>query len=328
MSTKEKKRIGVLVANLGSPDEPTAEATRAYLAQFLWDPRVVAIPRLIWWPILHWQVLPNRPKKTAEAYAKVWMDEGAPLVVYSQRIADAMQGTLCSRLQEEVVVVPGMTYGQPSIASALHHLREENVERIIVLPLYPQFSYTSTACVSDAVEHALADWEDSPEIITIEHYFDNADYIGALASSIRQYWQSGTRAEKLLLSFHGLPVRNISKGDPYLDQCMHTAKQLFARLGLDDGQAQVCFQSRFGKAEWLQPYTDETLQELGASGINSVDVVCPGFAADCLETLEEMAMHNRDLFLKAGGKEYHYIPCLNDTPEHVDMLAGLVLAEL
>ncbi len=328
MNAKEKKRIGVLVANLGSPDEPTAAATRAYLAQFLWDPRVVAIPRVIWWPILHWQILPRRPKETARAYARVWMEEGAPLIVYSQRIADAIQEALCSRPEEEVVVAAGMTYGQPGIASALHHLREENVERIIVLPLYPQFSYTSTACVSDAVEHTLADWDDPPGITTIEHYFDNADYIGTLASSIRQYWQSGTRAEKLLLSFHGLPVRNISKGDPYLDQCMHTAKQLFERLGLDDGQAQVCFQSRFGKAEWLQPYTDETLQELGESGIKSVDVVCPGFAADCLETLEEMAMHNRDLFLQAGGRDYHYIPCLNDSPEHVDMLADLILAKL
>ncbi len=310
---------GVLLCNLGTPDAPTASAVRRYLAEFLWDPRVVEIPRPIWWLILHGIVLRLRPKKVAHAYASVWQDEGSPLLAFSKRQQAALAASL-----DGMPVVLGMTYGQPSIASALEELRQQGVNRLLVLPLYPQYSGATGGPVFDLVSRVLQGWRRVPECRFVMHYHDEPGYIEALAESVRNYWAEHGRPDKLLMSFHGMPTYTLEKGDPYFCECQKTGRLLAEKLALADDAWQLTFQSRFGKAEWLKPYTDKTLQAWGEQGVGRVDVVCPGFAADCLETLEEMAMQNRATFLESGGGQYHYIPALNDRPAHIEFLANLV----
>lgn len=317
--------LGVLFANLGTPDAPTPAAVRRYLAQFLWDPRVVEIPRAVWWLILHGFVLPFRPKRSAHGYAKVWRPDGAPLLAISRGQQAALQEALGQRCAGPVRVALGMRYGTPSLASALEELRTANAQRILVLPAYPQYSGATTASTFDAVADTLKTWRRVPELRMVGHYHDEPGYIAALCASVREFWGREGEPELLLFSFHGMPRRTLDLGDPYFCQCQKTARLVAEKLGLTPQRWRITFQSRFGRAEWLQPYTDKTLQQLPAEGIRKVDVMCPGFAADCLETLEEIAMTNRATFLAVGGEQFRYIPCLNGRPDHIAMLAELVM---
>jgi ferrochelatase len=316
--------LGVLLVNLGTPDEPTTGAVRRYLRQFLSDPRVVEIPRPIWLLILYGFILPFRPSRSAHAYQQIWTEEGSPLLRISEDIGRSLQHRLTQRFSGPVDVALGMTYGNPSIPSALEQLYEKGVRRIVVLPLYPQYSGTTTASVFEATAAALARRRWIPELRFISQYHDAPGYIAALAASITDYWEQNGRGDKLLLSFHGVPKRTLELGDPYHCQCLKTARLLAKTLDLGDDDWLLAFQSRLGRAEWLKPYADETIAELGRSGLETLDVVCPGFAADCLETLEETAMQNRDIFREAGGGDLHYIPALNARDDHVAFLARLV----
>lgn len=312
----------MLWCNLGSPDEPTASAVRPYLADFLGDPRVVEIPRALWALILHGIILRTRPAKSAAKYASIWTPEGSPLKVWTKKQATLLAGWLGER-GHRVTVRDAMRYGQPSIASRLDELKAEGVTRVLVLQAYPQYSATTTASVIDAVNAWSAHVRRVPEFRFVNDYHDDPLYIDALARSVARHWQQNGRADQLVMSFHGIPERNIKLGDPYQAQCLATARLLAGKLQLTPSHYRVTFQSRFGRAKWLEPYTEPTLRELGASGVGRVDVMCPGFPADCLETLEEIAMEGRDTFLGAGGKEFHYIPCLNDSGPWITALAGI-----
>ncbi len=316
--------IGVLLANLGTPDSPSPRDVRRYLKQFLWDPRVVEIPRPAWWLVLNLVILNTRPRRSARAYAKVWTDEGSPLLVISRKQHAALQAVIEQQYAGQVTSALAMCYGKPSIAAGLDELREAGCRRILVLPLYPQYSATSTAAVFDAVYKEMRHWRAVPELRFVNDYFDDDLYIRALADSVRRYQSAHGTPDRLLMSFHGIPQEYADAGDPYPCQCEVTAMQLAQELGLSPAQWQFSFQSRLGPKAWLKPYTDHTLAALPGEGVNSVQVVCPGFSADCLETLEEVAMENRDVFMEAGGKQYDYIPCLNDDETHISMLAGLV----
>ncbi len=317
--------IGILITNLGTPDAPTPAALRRYLKEFLWDPRVVELPRWLWWPILNGLVLRLRPARSAHAYNQIWTNEGSPLLVNSRAQHAALSAVLQDRLGGRAAVALGMRYGSPSIADALNALKARGVQRLLVLPLYPQYSASTTASTFDKVTQILKVWRRLPEVRFITHYFDNPAYIQAVADSIREHSEQYGRADRLLFSFHGMPKSTMEAGDPYYDQCIKTADLIVRRLGLGGGQWYVTFQSRFGYAEWLRPYTMDTLKEWGQAGVKGVDVICPGFSADCLETLEEIAMQNREAFLAAGGERYHYIPALNDRPDHIRALAGIIL---
>ena len=317
-------QLGVLLANLGTPDAATVPAVRRYLAEFLWDPRVVELPRPIWWLILHGIILRARPRRTAVAYQAVWTPEGSPLMVISKRQAAAMQTALSARFAGPVKVALGMRYGHPSLTSALAELRAANARRILVLPLYPQYSATTTASTFDAVTRELRTWRWLPELRFINQYHDDPGYIAALVASIRAYWAAHGEPERLLFSFHGIPKDYFLNGDPYYCQCQKTARLVVEQLGLAKERWILSFQSRFGLQEWLKPYTDETLRAWAGAGVGSVQVISPGFAADCLETIEEISVENRDYFLEAGGRSYGYIPCLNDGPNHIAGLADLV----
>ncbi|SCK52879.1 ferrochelatase [Variovorax sp. HW608] len=315
-------RTAVLWCNLGSPDEPTAKAVRPFLAAFLGDPRVVEIPKAAWMPILHGVILRTRPAKSAAKYASIWMPEGSPLKVWTKKQATMLSGWLGEH-GHRVTVRDAMRYGQPSIASRLDELRAEGVTRVLVLQAYPQYSATTTASVIDEVNAWSARVRRVPEFRFVNDYHDDAGYIDALARSVVRHWQQHGRPDQLVLSFHGIPARNIRLGDPYHAQCVVTARLLAERLQLTPDQYRVTYQSRFGRAKWLDPYTEPLLRELGAKGVRRVDVMCPGFPADCLETLEEIAMEGRDAFLHAGGKEFTYIPCLNDSNAWITALAGI-----
>ena len=319
---------GVLLTNLGTPDAPTTEALRRYLGEFLWDPRVVEMNRALWWLVLHAIILRIRPSRSAHAYRKIWGESGSPLLVNSQRQTTALQTVLQRHFNGPVVVALGMRYGNPSIAAALRQLREHNARRILVLPLYPQYSATTTASTFDAVATELKTWRWLPELRMINHYHDDPGYIKALADSIRESWGGRTPGERLLFSFHGIPRRYLLQGDPYHCECLKTARLVAESLQLPQDRWHVAFQSRFGREEWLKPYADHTLRQWAAQGVRSVDVVCPGFSADCLETLEEVAMVNRDIFLHAGGQSYHYIPALNDRAGHIEALCDLLRKHL
>ena len=312
----------VLLCNLGTPDEPTAPALRRYLAEFLSDPRVVEIPPIVWKPLLHGIILRRRPAQSAAKYASIWMPEGSPLRVWTQKQAKLLQGYLGERGQH-VTVDCAMRYGQPSIASRLDALKKLNATRVLVLPLYPQYSGTTTASVVDAVQAWSRRIRRLPELRFVNQYHDHPLYIDALARRISQHWMTHGRPDQLVMSFHGVPRRTLMLGDPYHCQCHKTARLLADRLGLTASQYKVTFQSRFGRAEWLQPYTEPTLHELGKAGVRRVDVVCPGFVGDCIETLEEIAMEGRQAFMTAGGKEFQYIPCLNDQHEWIAALAAI-----
>ena len=319
---------GVLLVNLGTPESPDTAAVRRYLAEFLWDPRLVEMPRPLWWTILHGAILRLRPARLARAYRSIWSEEGSPLLVIGERLQAALQRLLEARIGGRVVTALAMRYGQPSIERALDGLRRQGMRRLLVLPLYPQYSATTTASVFDEVTRVLQQWRWLPELRFVLCYHDRPAYIEALANSVREHWQQHGRAQRLLMSFHGIPRRYFAAGDPYYCACQKTARLLAEKLGLEEGQWQLTFQSRFGREEWLQPYTDYTLRSWARQGIESVDVICPGFSADCLETLEEIAQQDRELFLANGGREYRYIAALNDRPDHVEALARLIETNL
>ncbi len=319
-----QEKLGILLVNLGSPDAPTTSAVRKYLAQFLADRRVIEANRFLWWFILHGMILRFRPSHAAKTYRKVWTEHGSPLIHLSRLQTHKLRKKLDERFRGHVIVDLAMTYGHPSINSTLEALRKAGVHRLLILPLYPQYSATTTAAVFDQVTDVLQGWRWLPDLRLINHYHDHPDYIKALANSIRQQWQSTDKAELLLFSFHGIPQRYIDSGDPYFCHCQKTARLVAEELGLADKEWKVVFQSRFGREPWLQPYCSQTLQELPASGIKTVDILCPGFATDCLETLEEISMQNRNLFMQAGGEQFNYIPCLNDSEEHIDALVEVL----
>jgi ferrochelatase len=315
-------RNAVLFVNLGTPDEPTAPALRRYLAEFLSDPRVVEIPRLVWWPILHGVILRTRPKQSAAKYASVWMPEGSPLAVWTARQAAALGEALAAR-GHQVRVRHAMRYGNPSIASVMDELRAEGATRVLLIPAYPQYAAATTASISDKVLQWATQARRMPELRFVGEYHDDPGYIAALASRLRAHWAEHGRGDKLVLSFHGVPERSLHLGDPYHCQCHKTARLLAEALGLSHDQLVVTFQSRFGKAKWLEPYTEPTLEKLASEGVKRVDVMCPGFVADCLETLEEIAQEAREAFLASGGERFDYVPCLNAEPVWIDALAGL-----
>ncbi|MFO8151820.1 ferrochelatase [Thioalkalivibrio sp.] len=317
--------VGVLVTNLGTPDAPTPRALRRYLKEFLWDPRVVEVPRPLWWLILNGVILNIRPRRSAAKYASVWTNEGSPLLVIAQRQAEGIRKRLARLASGPIPVAVGMRYGNPSIPDALNELRQQGVRKLVVLPLYPQFSASTTASTLDAVSGELRAWRWTPHLHFISGYEREPGYINALAASVQEHWEQNGRAERLIMSFHGVPKRYLLAGDPYHCLCHATGFQLAQTLGLEQGQWQVTFQSRFGRAEWLRPYTDETLKSLPDQGVKSVDVICPGFSADCLETIEEIGDENREIFLEAGGQHFSYIPALNDRPDHLDFLTDLLL---
>jgi ferrochelatase len=314
---------GVLIGNLGSPAAPTGQAVGSYLRQILGDPRVIEAPRLLWWLILNLVIIPRRRHRSARLYQKVWSDQGSPLLVTSRLQAEALQAELGRRFDRTIPVATGMRYGEPALATGLDQLRRAGCRRILVLPLFPQASATSYGSYIDAVMQVISTWRWVPELRTVAGYHDDDTYLDALAASVREHRATGTvPGERLLISFHGIPQSYADAGDPYPDQCRTTATQLARRLGLSDEQWRLTFQSRFGRARWLEPYTDEVLSEWGREG-GTASIICPGFSADCLETLEEIAISSRQLFLAAGGQELRYIPALNHRPDHINALAGL-----
>ncbi|MEE2731397.1 MAG: ferrochelatase [Pseudomonadota bacterium] len=326
MSEQPPVPFGVMLVNLGTPENPDAASVRKYLAQFLSDPRVIRVPRLLWWLILHGIILRVRPGKVARLYQTIWTDEGSPLMAISRRQQAALQTRLTALHGSEIPVELAMSYGEPSIATAGRALANRGAHRILVLPLYPQYSSSTTAAVFDGLAKALQRCPDLPEILFIRDYWQRDDYLQALADSVQTFWDEHGRPDRLLMSFHGIPQRYEDSGDPYPSLCRQTATGVAAKLGLNEQQWSESFQSRFGREEWVKPYTDELLQTWGQDdAINRVDVLCPAFAADCLETLEEIEEQNKVVFLEAGGKQYHYIPCLNDQPAHIEMFANLVL---
>ncbi|WP_119394020.1 ferrochelatase [Salinibius halmophilus] len=315
----EHDHIGLLIVNLGTPEAPTTPSVRRYLAEFLADPRVVEIPRLLWLLILHGIILRVRPKRSAANYQEVWMDEGSPLMVYSKAQQQALQQRF-----GQLNVKLAMRYGNPSIPDTVEQMLAQGVKKLLVLPLYPQYSAATTATVFDKLSQDLQKRRWLPDMRFISHYHDFPPYIEAMAKHIEAHWQQHGRGEKLVLSYHGLPERNLKLGDPYHCECYKTSRLLTERLGLDKAQVMTTFQSRFGKAKWLEPYTDATMKALPGQGVKSIDVFCPGFAADCLETLEEIEGENREYFEQAGGETFHYIPALNATDGHIDALADLI----
>lgn len=319
---------GVLLTNLGTPEAPTAAALRPYLKQFLSDPRVVEIPRAVWWVILNGIILNVRPRKSAEKYAKIWTAEGSPLKLHTERQAKLLRGYLGERTRAPIVVEWAMRYGAPSIEQGLGRLREAGCDRVLVIPLYPQYAASTTASTYDAVLAATARVRNVPALRLVKHFHDHPGYIAALARSVKAYWAANGRPDRLVMSFHGVPRFALDKGDPYHCECHKTGRMLAEALGLQSDMWQVTFQSRFGRAEWLKPYTQDTLESLGRDGTGRVDVVCPGFVADCLETLEEIGLENRAAFLEAGGKAFHYIPCLNEQDDWIRALTDLTLENL
>jgi ferrochelatase len=316
---------GVLITNLGTPDAPETAAVRRYLAEFLSDPRVIEVSRPLWWLVLHGFILRTRPSRSAESYRKIWTPAGSPMLTTTIKQTAALKQALSKKCPGPVFVEYAMRYGNPSIKSALDKLRGGNAERILVFPLYPQYSGATTGSTFDAIADVFKTWRRVPELRFIAHYHDDPGYIKALAESISAHWQHNARGEKLLFSFHGLPQHYFTAGDPYHCECHKTARLVAESLGLNEQHWQVTFQSRFGPREWLKPYTDVTLKKLAKSGIKNVDVVCPGFSADCLETLEEINIRYREVFTRAGGKSFNYIPALNDRAWHMEALAQLVI---
>lgn len=318
-------RFGVLLANLGTPDAPTPEAVRRYLAEFLWDKRVVDAPRPLWWLALHGIILRLRPGKVAKSYASIWQEEGSPLLVIGRRQQRSLRAYLAERFGEAIPVELAMTYGSPSMEQAGKALRDAGAERILVLPLYPQFSRSTTAAVFDRLARALRPCPHLPELRFVRDYHDHPAYIEALANSVREHWlRHGGERGRLLMSYHGIPQRYADAGDPYPRHCETTSRLVAQSLGLGDDAWLMSYQSRFGREEWLKPYTDETLKHWGREDVGHVDIMSPAFAADCLETLEELEVENRDNFLHAGGRTYRYIPALNDRDDHIALLAALV----
>ncbi|QOJ23025.1 MAG: ferrochelatase [Gammaproteobacteria bacterium] len=321
-------RTGVLLINLGTPDAPTAQALRPYLKEFLSNPRVIEVPRLIWWPILHGFILPFRPKASAEKYAKIWIAEGSPLKVHTERQTERLREALTARLKNPPLVEYAMNIGKPSVTDVLTRMQQQGCERILVIPLFPQYAASSTAAAMDNVFAVLNKMRNQPALRTVKQYHDHPGYIAALAQNVHDYWDAHGRPDKLIISFHGTPRASLDKGDPYHCACQKTGRLLAEALALEANQYAVCFQSRFGKAKWLTPYTAAVLEQLGKEQTKRVDVICPGFVSDCLETLEEIAIEAKNTFLQAGGEEFHYIPCLNERSDWIEALADITCTHL
>ncbi|MDP3744777.1 MAG: ferrochelatase [Methylotenera sp.] len=324
----DQLKVGILLANLGTPDAPTVKALRPYLRQFLSDARVVEIPRIIWWFILNCIILVIRPKKSAEKYATVWTKEGSPLMVHAQKQALLLRGFLGQKIKSPFAVELGMSYGNPSIASAIAKLKAQHCDRILVFPLYPQYAASSSASALDAVWRVLLKTRNVPAIRTIKHYHDHPAYISALAQSVLEHWRINDKPSKLVMSFHGVPQFHLLKGDMYHCECHKTARLLAEALGLSKDEYLVAFQSRFGKQEWLKPYLAATLEALGKAKTKRVDVICPGFSSDCLETLEEIAMEGKHIFQSNGGGDYEYIPALNENEAWIHAMTIIALDNL
>ncbi|WP_017216781.1 ferrochelatase [Pseudoalteromonas sp. NJ631] len=317
-------KTGILITNLGSPDAPTAKALRVYLAEFLSDPRIVEIPRLIWLMILHGIILRVRPKKSAHAYQSIWTDEGSPLITISRSQTDKIEKQLRSEGFENIEVELAMRYGNPSIESGLEKLREKGITRIIIVPLYPQYSSATTGSTFDQISKVLRGWRWVPELHFINGYHKHPLYIESLANSIREDLEANGEPDKLVFSYHGTPKLFLDRGDPYHCFCQQTTRLVVEKLNLDKEKVMTTFQSRFGKAEWLQPYTDKTLESFPSKGIKNVAILSPAFSADCLETLEELEVENREVFESAGGEKYRYIPALNDRADHIKAITALI----
>ena len=324
----QPSRVGVLLINLGTPEAPTAQALRPYLKEFLWDRRVVEIPWPVWWLILNGIILNTRPKKSAEKYASIWRPEGSPLKHFTERQSRLLAEELGRRLAAPPLVDYAMRYGKPSVAEKIQAMKAQGVDRLLVLPLYPQYAASSSGSALDAVWQTLIHTRNPPEVRALRHFHDHPGYIAALRQSIEAYWAEHGRPDVLVMSFHGVPRRSLDLGDPYHCECHKTGRLLAESLELAASQYRITFQSRFGRAEWLQPYTDKTLEALGREKTWRVDIVCPGFVADCLETLEEIALEGKATFLNAGGGEFRHIPALNDRPFWIAALADLAQAEL
>lgn len=320
----ERAKLGVLITNLGTPEAPTPKALRKYLAQFLWDPRVVEYPRLLWKLILHGVILRIRPARSAKAYQTVWTEQGSPLLVHTQAQRDGLAELLAQRYGEGVEVAFAMRYGEPSIPNAIDKLMQAGVRKLVVLPLYPQYSGSTSASTFDALASDFTRRRWLPDLRFISHYHDYPAYIAAVAEKIKAHWAEHGRCDRLVLSYHGVPKQYLLKGDPYYCECYKTSRLIAEYLDLGEDDYITTFQSRFGREEWLQPYTDATLKGLPAQGVKSVQMVCPGFSADCLETIEEIGEENREYFMQAGGETYQYIECLNADTAHIDMMAQLV----
>jgi len=318
--TETSPKTAVLIANLGTPAAPEARPVGRFLREFLSDPRVVDLPRWLWLPLLYLVIVPLRSRRSAAAYSKVWTEEGSPLLVFTLRLAKK----LSARLRGHAVVSAGMRYGEPSIAAALADFHSQGIQKLVVLPLYPQFSSTTTPSVFDAVDVALQTMHWQPDQHRVEHYYQHPQWIKAVADSIVAFQRDHGSADMLLFSLHGIPERYVQNGDPYAQQCRDSIAAIALQAGLHEGKWLLTYQSRVGREPWLQPYTDQVLEQLPQQGIQHVQVICPGFAVDCLETLEEIAMQNRELFEEAGGKSLRYIPALNDDEAHVEVMASLV----
>lgn len=325
---KNTSAIGVLLTNLGTPAAATKKAVRNFLAEFLSDQRVIELPRLLWQCLLKSVVLPLRSRQALTLYQKIWTKDGSPLLVIAKQQTQALQQALNQHVEIPIKVALGMRYGSPSIQEGLTALRDQQIQRFLILPLYPQYSATTVASTFDAVAHEFKRWRCLPQLRMITHYAADTAYIQAIAASIKQHWQTHGKTEKLIISFHGLPQRYVTQGDPYYSQCQQTASLIAQTLDLKQDDWILSFQSRLGKAQWLQPYTNEVLARLPQQGIKSIDIICPGFAADCLETLEEIAFTNEAVFYQAGGETYRYIPALNSSTSHIDMMKQLVMQNI
>ena len=322
------EKLGILITNLGTPDAPTPSALRKYLAEFLWDPRVVELPRPLWWLILNFVILSFRPRKSAAIYKNIWTDQGSPLLIHTKEQACALKEKLQANNLQHIELEYAMRYGSPSIESALLKLHQNNITKLLVLPMYPQYSGSTAGSTFDAVAQLFSKLRWTPELRFINQYADDAGYIKSCAAQIKQYWSTHQRGQKLLFSFHGLPKKFLTSGDPYHCQCHKSARLIAEELQLDNGEWMLTFQSRFGREEWLQPYTNKTLEALPGKGVKSVDVFCPGFSADCVETLEEIDMQNREVFMEAGGEKFQYIPALNANEDHMESIFQLIMRNL
>jgi len=322
-------RIGILLINLGTPEAPTSGAVRTYLKEFLSDPRVVEIPRILWWPILNLFVLNTRPKVSAQRYSQVWMSEGSPLRVHTERQTTLLRGYLGERAKSLPLTVDyAMRYGGPSIPDKLQELKALRCDRILLVPLYPQYSASATATAFDAAFHCFQDMRNQPAVRTVRGFHDHPGYIAALAQNVRDYWMRSQRPDVLVMSFHGVPRATLDKGDPYHCECQKTGRLIAEALGLKEERYRITFQSRFGRAEWLRPYTADVLVDLARQKAGRVDVICPGFVSDCLETLEEIAIEGKAIYLNAGGRDFHFIPCLNERNDWLHALADIITSNL
>ena len=322
-----KLRIGILLSNLGTPDKPQRKELRVYLKEFLSDPRVIETPKLIWQIILNGIILNTRPQKSAKNYQKVWTDEGSPLLVILNKQKNLAQDLL-KKENLELEFAIGMRYGNPSIEKGLEELREKHCNKIIILPMYPHYCAATTGSTFDAVTSTMQKWRWVPSLRFISTYHDHPHYIKALANSIQKHWDKHGKPDKILFSYHGIPKKYFTKGDPYHCLCSKTTRLVREQMGLSDEIAMTTFQSRFGPQEWLQPYTDKTVEKLAKDKVEHLQIVAPGFSADCLETIEELDGENREIFEEHGGKKFSYIPCLNDQSDHINLIAALIKNEL